>query len=100
MQQQSFRFYDIDPEQLSFDFPLPEPKLYCTSLDTITSNTITSINGSSWGVTSTLPWYFSVLDSDGVENTRMDTDGLHIRVPKKTWLKTKIANYLGINYLQ
>jgi hypothetical protein len=29
--QQSFRFYDIDPEQLSFDFPLPEVKLYYTS---------------------------------------------------------------------
>lgn len=91
--QQSFRFYDIDPEQLSFDFPLPELELYCTSGLTGTL----AIDGN-WGNT-TLSSYLTISNSDGEESTRVDDVGIHLRVPKKTWLKTKLANYLGINYL-
>lgn len=91
--QQSFRFYDIDPEQLSFDFPLPEGKLYYTC---VPGTTIT-IDGN-WGI-STESAHLTICDSSGVENTRVDDAGIHLRVPKKTWLKTKLANYLGINYL-
>ena len=96
MQQQSFRFYDIDPEQLSFDFPLPEPKLYYTS----GLGTTLAIDGN-WAFTTGVDTaHLSIRNSSGVENTRVDDAGIHLRVPKKTWLKTKIANYLGINYLQ
>ena len=90
--QQSFRFYDIDPEQLSFDFPLPEPKLYCN----LPTGTLTP--DGNWGNT-TLSSYLTISNSNGEESTRVDDVGIHLRVPKKTWLKTKLANYLGINYL-
>ena len=93
--QQSFRFYDIDPEQLSFDFPMPEPKLYCTSLNGATM----SIDGGNWATSSTVSSYLTITNTNGEESTRVDDVGIHLRVPKKTWLKTKIANYLGINYL-
>ena len=95
MQQQSFRFYDIDPEQLSFDFPLPERKLYYTS----GLGTTLAIDGN-WATTTVVDTHLTIRNSSGVENTRVDDTGIHLRVPKKTWLKTKIANYLGINYLQ
>ena len=91
--QQSFRFYDIDPEQLSFDFPLPEGKLYYTS----GLGTTLAIDGN-WATTA-VSAHLTICDSSGVENTRVDDTGIHLRVPKKTWLKTKLANYLGINYL-
>ena len=51
-----------------------------------------------WGNT-TLSSYLTISNSDGEESTRVDDVGIHLRVPKKTWLKTKLANYLGINYL-
>lgn len=92
--QQSFRFYDIDPEQLSFDFPMPEPKLYCTSI----AGDFTLAPDGNWGNT-TLSSYLTISNSNGEESTRVDDVGIHLRVPKKTWLKTKLANYLGINYL-
>lgn len=91
--QQSFRFYDIDPEQLSFDFPLPEPKLYCTSI-----GATLALDGN-WATSSAVSSYLTIKNTDGEESTRVDDAGIHLRVPKKTWLKTKIANYLGINYL-
>ena len=92
--QQSFRFYDIDPEQLSFDFPLPEVKLYYTS----GLNTALAIDGN-WATSSTVSSYLTITNTNGEESTRVDDVGIHLRVPKKTWLKTKLANYLGINYL-
>ena len=95
--QQSFRFYDIDPEQLSFDFPLPEVKLSSSSLWTIVGDFTLAPDGN-WGNT-TLSSYLTISNSDGEESTRVDDVGIHLRVPKKTWLKTKLANYLGINYL-
>lgn len=88
--QQSFRFYDIDPEQLSFDFPLPEAKFVNTAL---------AIDGQYWPTSSTVSSYLTITNTDGEESTRVDDEGIHLRVPKKTWLKTKLANYLGINYL-
>jgi len=92
--QQSFRFYDIDPEQLSFDFPLLEDKRCYTSMNS------TFVIDSNLSITNTaLSSHLIIVDSSGVENTRVDDAGIHLRVTKKSWLKTKIANYLGINYL-
>jgi len=92
--QQAFRFYDIDPEQLSFDFPLLEDKRCYPSM-----NSAFSIDGISCITNTALSSHLIIVDSSGVENTRVDDAGIHLRVTKKSWLKTKIANYLGINYL-
>jgi hypothetical protein len=92
--QQAFRFYDIDPEQLSFDFPLLEDKRCYPSM-----NSTFGIDSNLCITNTALSSHLIIVDSSGVENTRVDDAGIHIRVTKKSWLKTKIANYLGINYL-
>ena len=95
--QQAFRFYDIDPEQLSFDFPLLEDKRCYTSMNSTFG--IDGIDSNLSLTTTALSSHLIIVDSSGVENTRVDDAGIHLRVTKKSWLKTKIANYLGINYL-
>jgi len=92
MQQESFRFYDIDPEQLSFDFPVQQRSYVqtdpCTSDITIASSYTGTINS-----------YLTVSNSDGVEAARIDDTGISLRIENQSWLKTKIANWLGVKYL-
>ncbi len=92
MQQESFRFYDIDPEQLSFDFPVQQRSYVQT--DPFTSDiTIAS------SYTGTINSYLTVSNSDGVEAARIDDTGISLRIENQSWLKTKIANWLGVKYL-
>ncbi len=88
MQQQSFRFYDIDPEQLSFDFPVQQRSYVQTDL-------LTTID-SSYG---TMNSYLNVNNSDGGVMARIDDAGLSIKMENQSWLKTKVANWLGVKYL-
>ena len=92
MQQQSFRFYDIDPEQLSFDFPVQQRSYVQTDLFTtdiaLTPNWDGTVNS-----------YLTVSNSDGGEAARIDDTGISLRMENKSWLKTKIANWLGVKYL-
>ena len=95
MQQQSFRFYDIDPEQLSFDLVVPrdsQPKLY---VDTSKFTSIDGINN----CVGTMNSYLNVNNSDGGVMARIDDAGLSIKMENQSWLKTKMANWLGIKYL-
>ena len=95
MYQQSFRFYDIDPEQLSLDLVVPwdkQPKLY---VDSGVFTTITS-DGSFVG---TINSFLNVNNSDGGVMARIDDAGLSIKMENKSWLKTKVANWLGVKYL-
>lgn len=87
MQQESFRFYDIDPEQLSFDFPVQQWSYVQT--DPVIAISYTGTNSS----------YLTVSNSDGVEAARIDDTGISLRIENKSWLKTKIANWLGVKYL-
>ena len=93
MQQQSFRFYDIDPEQLSFDFPVQQRSYVQTDL-------FTTVDGS-WdcGTMKTMNAYLTVSNSDGDEAARIDDTGISLRMENKSWLKTKVANWLGVKYL-
>ena len=91
MQQQSFRFYDIDPEQLSFDFPVQQRSYVQTDL-------LTTID-SSYLLTGKQHAYLTVSNSDGGEAARIDDTGISLKMENKSWLKTKIANWLGVKYL-
>ena len=87
MHQTSFRFYDIDPEQLSFDFPIQEQEVIINRYD---SSTFCNV-----GIGTTSPALKLNIDS-----TTINGDcGLYLRQDNKSWLKTKIAGWLGINYL-
>jgi hypothetical protein len=92
MQQQSFRFYDIDPEQLSFDFPVQQRSYVQTDLFT----TVATVDGS---YLPTGNAYLTVSNSDGGEAARIDDTGISLRMENKSWLKTKVANWLGVKYL-
>ena len=93
MQQQSFRFYDIDPEQLSFDFPVQQRSYVQTDL-------FTTVDGSYLPIGSgTVNSYITVNNSAGDEAARIDDTGISLRMENKSWLKTKIANWLGVKYL-
>jgi hypothetical protein len=94
MQQQSFRFYDIDPEQLSFDLDVPVDQGLQFYVDNILVTTIDS----SWDC-GTVNSYITVNNSAGDEAARIDDTGISLRMENKSWLKTKIANWLGVKYL-
>jgi len=49
--------------------------------------------------TGTTGSYLTVNDSVGVEAARIDDQGISLRMENKSWLKTKIANWLGVRYL-
>ena len=94
MYQQSFRFYDLCPEQLSLDLVVPgdsQSKLYFDT-DALTL-TIGNINNG------TINSYITKSDTIGAEIVRIDDTGLHLKMENQTWLKTKVANWLGLKYL-
>ena len=88
MQQQSFRFYDIDPEQLSFDFPFQQRSYVQTDLFATIDSSFGTMNS-----------YLNVNNSDGGVMARIDDAGLSIKMENQSWLKTKVANWLGVKYL-
>jgi hypothetical protein len=40
-----------------------------------------------------------VSDSNGSETARIDDTGISLRMKNQYWLKTKVANWLGVKYL-
>jgi len=80
MYQQSFRFYDLEPEQLSLDLDVPKSE---TSY--LASNNLGSIMWSGASV--------------GMTNSYITNYGINIKVQNRSWLKTKVGNWLGIKYL-
>ena len=47
----------------------------------------------------TISSYFTVSDSNGSETARIDDTGISLRMKNQYWLKTKVANWLGVKYL-
>ena len=41
----------------------------------------------------------TVNNSDGDEAARIDDTGISLRMENKSWLKTKVANWIGVKYL-
>ena len=87
MYQQSLDLQFPLTQQLSFDFP-HEKNLYCqtvpfTGMCIDPQLTITGTTNSGLSVTQ--------LEVNG--------NGLYIRQENKSWLKTKVANWLGVKYL-
>ena len=49
--------------------------------------------------TATTNSYLTVNNSDGDEAARIDDTGISLRMENKSWIKTKVANWLGVKYL-
>lgn len=47
----------------------------------------------------TMNSYITVNNSDGYEAARVDDTGISLRMENPSWLKTKVANWLGVKYL-
>ena len=43
--------------------------------------------------------YLTVSNSNGAETARIDDTGISLRMENQSWLKTKVANWLGVKYL-
>jgi hypothetical protein len=101
MRQTSFKFYDINPEQI----PLPLDYTKCEynvtyGHDDIPYGTImNSIDSAISMGNPVMNSYLNVNNSDGGVMARMDDTGLSIKMENQSWLKTKMANWLGIKYL-
>ena len=82
-------------QQLSLDLDVPVDqrlKFY------VNDDLITTIDGT-FNSVGTMSSYLTVNNSDGDEAARIDDTGISLRMENKSWLKTKIANWLGVKYL-
>ena len=59
---------------------------------------ITTIDGT-FNSVGTISSYLTVSNSNGAETARIDDTGISLRMENKSWLKTKVANWLGVKYL-
>jgi hypothetical protein len=78
-------------QQLDLQFPLTQQ--LGLDLDAL----ITTIDGLSSD--NTMTSYLTVSNSNGAETARIDDTGISLRMENQTWLKTKVANWLGVKYL-
>jgi len=81
-------------QQLSLDLNVPENVL--RELSTPYANVLAY--EPVWA-SGTVNSYITVNNSDGDEAARIDDTGISLRVENKSWLKTKVANWLGVKYL-
>lgn len=93
MHQQTLDLRDRFSEQLSLNLDVPEnmsnKQVLPSGLNTC------NINDGTYNIGS----YITVSNCDGYEAARIDNTGLSIKVENKTWLKTKVANWIGVKYL-
>ena len=80
-------------QQLSLDLNVPEDFLN----DWRTPYT-GSVLDAVWA-SGTVNSYITVNNSDGDEAARIDDTGISLRMENQSWLKTKVANWLGVKYL-
>ena len=59
---------------------------------------LTTIDGT-FNSVGTISSYLTVSNSNGAETARIDDTGISLRMENQTWLKTKVANWLGVKYL-
>ena len=81
-------------QQLGLDLDAPVDQRIEFYVD---NNLITTIDGLSSD--NTMSSYLTVNNSDGDEAARIDDTGISLRMENKSWLKTKVANWLGVKYL-
>ena len=77
---------------LDLDAPVGQRIEYYVDLDEFTT-----IDGS-WDC-GTMSSYLTVSNSNGDEAARIDDTGISLRMENKSWLKTKVANWIGVKYL-
>ena len=63
----------------------------------VDNNLVTTIDGLSSD--NTMTSYLTVSNSNGAETARIDDTGISLRMENKSWIKTKVANWLGVKYL-
>lgn len=93
MYQQSLDLRDRLSEQLSLNIDVPEKIINYNDLGATDS----FINLGT--ITSSVSSYITVNNVNGDEGVRIGDTGLSLRIENKTWLKTKVANWLGVQYL-
>ena len=81
-------------QQLGLDLDTPVDQRLKFYVD---NNLITTIEGLSSD--NTMTSYLTVSNSNGAETARIDDTGISLRMENKSWLKTKVANWLGVKYL-
>ena len=59
---------------------------------------LTTIDGT-FNSVGTISSYLTVSNSNGAETARIDDTGISLKMENKSWLKTKVANWLGVKYL-
>jgi len=98
MYQQTLDLRDRFSEQLSLNLDVPENM---SNKQGLSSGLYTcNINDGAVGsISSYIRPYITVSNCDGYEAARIDDTGLSIKVENKTWLKTKVANWIGVKYL-
>jgi hypothetical protein len=77
---------------LDLDAPVDQRIEYYVDLDEFT--TIDAV----WA-SGTVNSYITVSNSNGDEAARIDDTGISLRMENKSWLKTKVANWIGVKYL-
>ena len=82
-------------QQLGLGLDVPEDQRPQVYVDTSKLTTI-DCTFSSVG---TISSYFTLSDSNGAETARIDDQGISLRIENKSWLKTKVANWIGVKYL-
>ena len=83
-------------QQLGLDLDTPVDQRLKFYVD---NNLITTIEGSWPATNASMSSYLTVSNSDGDEAARIDDTGISLRMEKQSWLKTKVANWLGVKYL-
>ena len=92
-------------QQLDLQFPLTQQ--FSLDLDApvdqrlkfyVNNDLITTIDGT-FNSVGTISSYLTVSNSNGAETARIDDTGISLRMENKSWLKTKVANWLGVKYL-
>ena len=82
-------------QQLGLDLDVPEDQRQQFYVDT---SKFTTIDGT-FNSVGTISSYLTVSNSNGAETARIDDTGISLRMENKSWLKTKVANWLGVKYL-
>jgi hypothetical protein len=82
-------------QQLGLNLDVPVDQRQQFYVDTSKFTTIDSTFNS----VGTISSYFTVSDSNGSETARIDDTGISLRMKNQYWLKTKVANWLGVKYL-
>ena len=81
-------------QQLGLDLDTPVDQRIEFYVD---NNLITTLDAV-WA-SGTVNSYITVNNSNGDEAARIDDTGISLRMENKSWLKTKVANWIGVKYL-